>query len=197
MDDDLDLLRFQTKQPAGFDDLQGLVHQCRGVDRNLLAHVPGRMLERLLGSYIREISALLSAKWAAARGEHDSLDLARRASLHRLVDGAVLAIDGEDAGVLLFGKLHDERASHHQRLFVGDGDGLARVQGEPGAGESCSADDGGENDVHVGIADHRADRVVAAEQPRAGDERFARQSLGSLQIGRMHVAGSVAMGLLE
>ena len=33
MDDDLDLLRRQAEQPAGLDDLQGLVHQRGRVDR--------------------------------------------------------------------------------------------------------------------------------------------------------------------
>ena len=48
MDHDVDLLVPDIVEPARLDDLQALVGEGRGVDRDLGAHAPGRVAERLL-----------------------------------------------------------------------------------------------------------------------------------------------------
>ena len=48
VDDDVDPLVRHPEQMVGLDQLEALVHQRRRVDRDLAAHLPGRMRERLL-----------------------------------------------------------------------------------------------------------------------------------------------------
>jgi hypothetical protein len=49
VNDDVDLARRQAEQQAGLDQLQALVHQRCGVDRDLAAHYPARMRASLVG----------------------------------------------------------------------------------------------------------------------------------------------------
>ena len=45
----IDLVSGNAEQPARFDHLESLVHQGRRVNRDLVAHVPGRMPEGVVG----------------------------------------------------------------------------------------------------------------------------------------------------
>ena len=49
--DDLDLLGPEIEQPPRFDDFQGLIHHGGGVDRDLLAHLPGGVVQRLFDGH--------------------------------------------------------------------------------------------------------------------------------------------------
>ena len=57
MHDDVDAVGRNVEEPAGLDDLEPLVHQRRGVDRDLLTHLPGRVLQRGIGGHARQIVA--------------------------------------------------------------------------------------------------------------------------------------------
>ena len=43
--DDINLIRTNTEEPMGFDDLEPFVHERGGVDRDLPAHPPRGMLQ--------------------------------------------------------------------------------------------------------------------------------------------------------
>ena len=47
MHHDLDFIRAKVKQPVRFDDFETLIHESRGVDRNAIPHLPGRMLQSI------------------------------------------------------------------------------------------------------------------------------------------------------
>ena len=55
VDDDVDLLVRRAEQVVGLDQLEPLVHQRRRVDRDLAAHRPGRVGERLLDRDVLEV----------------------------------------------------------------------------------------------------------------------------------------------
>ncbi len=48
MDNHSYLLYRKTEEPVRLDYFQSLIHQCCRIDRDLLPHIPGRMLKRLL-----------------------------------------------------------------------------------------------------------------------------------------------------
>src|SRR5258708_20976637 len=52
VDDDLDLVIRDVEEVMQLDHLERLVHHRRRVDRDLGAHLPCRMLERILNSYV-------------------------------------------------------------------------------------------------------------------------------------------------
>ena len=47
VDNDLDLIGADTKQPPGFDDFQCLVHHGGRVDGDLATHIPSRVVQSL------------------------------------------------------------------------------------------------------------------------------------------------------
>ena len=62
MDDDVDPLGRQLEQMVRLDQLEALVHHRRRVDRNLRAHIPSRMSDRLLPVSPARISSRLRSR---------------------------------------------------------------------------------------------------------------------------------------
>ena len=96
MDHDAHSFGGNPEEPMSFDDLEPFVHHCRGVDADLPAHVPGRMLQRLVFRRAPHLFSRGRPKGPAGSREPDSLDLvlpAREALVHRVV----LAVDGKKA----------------------------------------------------------------------------------------------------
>ena len=52
----IDLFRIQIKQPSRFDHLQGLIHHCGRIDRNLRAHVPGWMRQGIFNGHCLQLA---------------------------------------------------------------------------------------------------------------------------------------------
>ena len=77
--DDVDLLVRRAEQVVGLDQLEPLVHQRRRVDRDLAAHRPRRVGERLLDRDVLEVLALEAAERAARGGQDQAVDGARGA----------------------------------------------------------------------------------------------------------------------
>ena len=77
VDGGLHLRRRQGEEAAGLDDLEALVHQGGGVDRDALTHDPGGVFERLLGGDVLEVAEWGVAEGATGGGEPDLLDLLR------------------------------------------------------------------------------------------------------------------------
>ena len=78
LDHDLDPLVRQAEEEVRFDDLEALVRERRRVDRDLRAHAPGRVSERIVGCYVLELRSVAAAERAARGGEHDGVDRLRR-----------------------------------------------------------------------------------------------------------------------
>ena len=125
----LDAVRGHPEEPARLDDLEPLVHEGRGVDRDLAAHVPGRVLERLARGDVAEALAGAVAERAARRGEDEPLDLLRTPAVQALVQGAMFAVDGQEARPAGLRLSDHQLPRHHQRLLVGEGDVFPRLQG--------------------------------------------------------------------
>src|SRR5207244_7165241 len=75
------------------DQLQPFVRERRGVDRDLRAHAPGRVRERLPDAHVRELVARAAAERPARRGEHDRVDGLAATPFEALEDGGVLAVE--------------------------------------------------------------------------------------------------------
>ena len=65
VDDDLDPVVRQAEEEVRLDQLEPLVRERRRVDRDLRAHAPGRVRERLLGRHVLELVARAAAERAA------------------------------------------------------------------------------------------------------------------------------------
>ena len=87
----------EPEQVVGLDQLEALVHQRRRVDRDLAAHVPGRMRERLLRRRRSSRSAAAPAERAAGGGQDQPLDASRAArAREELEERRVLGVDRDD-----------------------------------------------------------------------------------------------------
>ena len=152
----LDVLRVDAEEPFGFDHLQAFVHQRGAVDGHLAAHAPVGVLEGLLKGDVASSSRLHAAEGAAAGGEEYLVHGAPLAD-EALEDGRVLAVDGQYGHAVAQGGGGDDAAGHHHGLLVGQGYGLAVLDGTqrgPQAGETY---DGGQHHVdgvHLHEVDH-------------------------------------------
>src|ERR1051325_6086119 len=72
MDENVDLLRSESKQPMSFDNFETFVHEGRGVDGNLRAHVPGRMRHRFGNGREFHFRLVLRAIRSTRGSENDS-----------------------------------------------------------------------------------------------------------------------------
>jgi hypothetical protein len=93
---DLDLLERHPEEQVRLDDLQPLVDQRRGVDRDDGAHRPRRVRERVGDGDVRELLAGAPAEGATARGEHQPAYLVAGTAAQALRDRGVLGVDGHE-----------------------------------------------------------------------------------------------------
>ncbi len=73
MDQDLDLVRVQAEQVMGLDQLEALVHHGRAIDRDLGAHGPVGMGDRLA----RGVTPAISARVQPRNGPPDAVRISR------------------------------------------------------------------------------------------------------------------------
>ena len=92
--DDVDALVGHPEQVVGLDHLEALVHQRRRVDRDLAAHRPRRVRERLLdASRLRARRAMRPRNGPPEAVIDEPLDRARRLAGDQLVQRRVLGVD--------------------------------------------------------------------------------------------------------
>ena len=91
--DDVDPVVRRAEQPVRLDHLEALVHQRRRVDRDLAAHRPGRVPERVLDADPRELGQAAAAERAARGRQRQALDRARPLAIDQLVQRRVLRVD--------------------------------------------------------------------------------------------------------
>ena len=144
VDQDLDAGGVDVKEPAGLDDLQPLVDQGRGVDRDLGAHGPGGVLEGVFGPDVLQFLRGPSAEGAARCREPDLRDPVARLSVEALENGAVLTVDRQDGDSLFGRQRHDDMPRGDQGLLVGQGDLFAALDRGDGRPDAHHAHDRGD-----------------------------------------------------
>src|SRR5258708_40357437 len=91
MNDDIDFFGRQPEEPMRLDHFETLVHQGCGIDSDLVAHPPGRMIERTFDRNLIEAICRQLAKRPARGGKDNSLYGFRRTALNTLKDRVMLA----------------------------------------------------------------------------------------------------------
>src|SRR6266566_863401 len=166
----------------GFDDFERLVDERGGIDRDLLAHRPGRMFERFGHRRARDPLGAPGAERAARRGENEPRELGRPAPRHALQDGAVLGIDRDDFATALTRRLRDQLARHHQRFLVRQRDAFAHLECRERRFEPCRPDDSIYDDPHIRVSGGFDETVTASSYPVS---RFPFPAVDQANEGRL------------
>ena len=131
----------------------------------------------------------------AAAGRQDEFFYWAYFAHEALEDGAVLAIDGQQRHLVLQAEAGDEFAGHDERLLVGQGDGLARLDGADGGAQTAEAHKGRQHDVHRPHLHHLAEGIGS----RIDLYRFVLQGLADVVVlalvGNHHARGLIRLGL--
>src|SRR5579872_4614940 len=102
----------------GLNDFQTLVHQRRGVNGDTPAHSPYWMLQSLFRADRIELAAGSLQEGSAGSRQYDAFDLFGLPRAQALVNGAVLAVNGEDLNSLLGGGAHHQLTCRHQGFLI-------------------------------------------------------------------------------
>jgi hypothetical protein len=150
------------------------------------------MVERLRGGHAGEGLPRALAERSARGGEHEAADLLRAPAVQALMDRAVLAVDGEDPAAARARGLDHQLPRHHQRLLVGQGHVLARLQRAIGRDQAHGPHRGRHHDRGVGVRRHRDAAFLADLHPGLSEVRAAAQLLGRGRSGHGGHTGAVA-----
>ena len=184
MDDDIDPLVRHPVEPVGLDDLQSLVGERRGIDRDLGAHRPGRMAQGAGGADAREAVERRVEEGPARGREEQAGDVVERLAGEALPDRGVLRIDraqpaergGQGVARIrcrTFGRPgsglgHHEVAARHERLLVGGRDDLAGPKGGEDGAQAHDAAGRDDHEVHVRSGRELLEGARAARLGAAG-----------------------------
>ena len=94
--DDVDVVIRQVEEEMRLDQLEPLVRKRCGVDRDLRAHVPGRVRKRFARCDAFQVLARSPAERPTGGGEHEGVDLVGRPAFEALERPRVLAVDGNE-----------------------------------------------------------------------------------------------------
>ncbi len=114
----------QVEQTTRLDDLKSLVHQGRGIDGDALPHFPRGMVQGLGHGDRRKLRLWCVKKWSSGGGQPDALDLFHPSPAQALVDGIVLAVDGQQRLALAACLGGDQFSGRNQAFLVGQPDRL-------------------------------------------------------------------------
>jgi hypothetical protein len=180
---DLDAVVRDAEEIVRLDQLEALVRERGGVDRDLRAHRPGRVGERLLDRHVLELVACAAAERPARRGEDELGDGLAPPPLEALEHSRVLRVDGEQQSPAELVRPQREVAGGDEALLVRERErhsALERPERRAHAGET---DDRVQHDVGLGAVEqlgevasdlHVLDAVLGCERlerRRAGRER--------------------------
>ena len=118
VDHHINLCSRKPEEPARLDDFEPLVHERGRVDRDLAAHLPSRMPERLLNGHVAQFDRGPVEERTPRTGEHDPANIFAPVTLKRLEDRVVLAVDREDPRAGLGGGTRDQLACNDEHLLV-------------------------------------------------------------------------------
>ena len=166
MHHDADLVRAETEQPVRFDHFQTFVHQGRRIDRNLRAHVPGRMLHGFghRGGFNRGL--VMRAKRPARCGENDPADLRSLLAAQALMQSVVFGINRQQLGAGFCGGARHQLAGHHQRFFVRQRNALPCFQGAQRRHKANGADRARDDAVSFSVRGNLNQAALANGDPR-------------------------------
>ena len=165
VDEDLNPVRRHAEEVDRFDDLQALVHQGGGVDRNLRAHVPVGVFEGHFGGDGSEVLPRFAEKGAAGGRQQYFIQVAVPVSFEALENRRMFRVDREDSDPLFGRPGHHQLAARHQRLFVGEGEGDAGVDGGKGRPQADHPHDRVEDDVRPPVPRQLAETGKAGGHP--------------------------------
>ena len=174
VDDDLDPVVREVEEEVRLDQLEPLVHERRRVDRDLRAHAPGRMRERVGRLDVGEVGAAAAAEGPARGRENEGVDGLRGVAVEKLERGGVLGVHGEQPPSSPLPGRHGQVAARDQALLVRKREVDAPLQRPEGRREAGEAHDRVEDDVGLGaveqvgrIASHLGQRREAVDRGRA------------------------------
>ena len=149
VDHDLDPVVVEVEEEVRLDQLEALVGERRRVDRDLRAHVPGRVRECVIWGHIGQFLARPTPKWAAGCGENKGVNGLRIAALEALVGGGVFAVDREQPPSPTPPGGRRQFASRHEALLVREGEVDPSLERPERRRETGEAHDGVEDDVRL------------------------------------------------
>ena len=184
MHQNADLAGRHVEQPASLDHLKAFIHQGCRIDSDALAHLPGRMVERLLDGDLGELAGGSVQKRATRSGQPNPLHFVAATAAHSLVNRIVFAVDGQQRLALSAGLGRDQVAGGDQTFLVGQADRLAGLDRFVSGLESGDTDDGADHKIGVGMSrdPDRSSRPV---------HHFDRASQSSLVQFVLNLAGGV------
>ncbi len=147
----MDLRVIQVEEVMRLHHLESLVHERRGIDRDLRAHRPHGVLERLLHRCPSELVAGPPAERTAGTREHHALQVLATLVAERHRQRGVLGVHREQAFRFPLHEVGDELAADHQRLLVRERQRLARLERREGRGEAGGADERVQDEVTLGV----------------------------------------------
>ncbi len=184
VDQHMDLRVIQVEEVVRFDHLETLIHERRGVDRDLGSHRPHRVLERLLDRRLGELGPRPSAERPPRTRQHDALQVLATLTPKRQGKGRVLGVDREQPLGLTLDQVHHELAADNEALLVGERERLPALErGERGP-KTGRADQTVHHDVGLGFAGDGLGGIGTDDQLHAGERA---QLL-------LHVVGRVLVG---
>ena len=160
----LDLICRHIEQPPRLDDLQTFVHHGRRIDRDLRAHVPVRMAQRLRQRHMRKLLPRKSAKRTAARCQEYFFNRTVPIALQALKNCAVLAVHRQQLHAAFGCRLHDQLPARQQRLLVGECNILACQNRVIGRFQPAHSHQRVHH--HVTVRGRRRDQALPAMQER-------------------------------
>ena len=118
MYDDIDLIHRKIEEPGGFQNFQSFIHHRGRIDRNFTAHIPGRMIHRIIQCYAFQLFTGKSPERSAGCRQKDLFKRTLRLSHQTLPDRGMLRIHRQKRNLLLFYQRHNDRTRGNQCFFI-------------------------------------------------------------------------------
>src|SRR5262245_15411811 len=96
MHDNRYLVRVEPEKPFRLDHLEAFIHKGRGINGDLFAHLPVRVVESFGPRRAAYLFFCFLPKWSARGSQNQALDLAFVFPSKTLVDRVVFAVNWED-----------------------------------------------------------------------------------------------------
>jgi len=171
VDDNIDAVVGHSEQQVRFDDLERLVGQSGRIDRDLVAHAPRRMRERVFRGDRGELIRRQRTKRSTGCREDQPGDLLGRPADQALVDRAMLTVYRKDLSAAGPPGLEHQLAPGYERFLVRQCQSPSGLKGTEGRCETCISNQGVDDDAAFG-ARCGGSKLVGPEFPLAGPARL-------------------------
>ena len=190
MDEHLYAVGRDAEEPLGLDHLKAFVHHRCAVDGDFGPHLPGRMAQRVGAGHLLQLFVRYVSERAARCREQQFFHRVVALAHQALEYGRVLAVNRDDGCTVLRREFIDQLSSHHQCLFVGQTDFLARLDGLDGRCQTGKSHHGRQHHVDGFSLHHVADGPASGihlDERLVGQQLF--QCLIFLFVGNDHGRG--------